>query len=117
MSCTKNTVNAAIANLPKLQATWKIMPVSACMNDSHPYQETNITLATMNGTTTGVNTGNSSTASPFGNNTASSDGSTPTGGKIGGSNDTSATVAATGEMKALAVIAVAAAAAAHMLIM
>ncbi|KAF9931508.1 hypothetical protein FBU30_010017 [Linnemannia zychae] len=56
-----NTVDAAIANLPKIQTTWKAMPVSACMNDSHPYQEKNITLATMNGAKTGVTDGNNAT--------------------------------------------------------
>jgi len=51
------TVAAAVRNLPKIQATWKVMPVSACINDAHPYKETNITLATMDGSaTTGVTT-------------------------------------------------------------
>ncbi|KAF9188174.1 chitin deacetylase [Haplosporangium sp. Z 767] len=61
----QNTVNAAIKNLPKIQATWKAMSVAACMNDSHPYQEKNITLATMDGAKTGVdnNNGTSSTKS------------------------------------------------------
>ncbi|KAG0228934.1 hypothetical protein B0O80DRAFT_440583 [Mortierella sp. GBAus27b] len=52
------TVDEAIKNLPKIQSTWKTMPVSACMNDAHPYKETNITLATMDGkAVTGVNVG------------------------------------------------------------
>ncbi|KAF9141118.1 chitin deacetylase [Mortierella sp. GBA39] len=69
-----NTVDAAIANLPKIQATWKAMPVSACMNDLHPYVEKNITLATMNGAKAGVSNGNATASS-----TASAAGSTATG--------------------------------------
>ncbi|KAF9304971.1 hypothetical protein BGZ91_008839 [Linnemannia elongata] len=69
-----NTVDAAIANLPKVQATWKAMPVSACMNDPHPYQEKNITLATMDGAKTGVTNGNTTTSS-----STTAGGSTATG--------------------------------------
>ncbi|KAG0375541.1 hypothetical protein BGX24_008966, partial [Mortierella sp. AD032] len=59
----QNTVDAAIANLPKVQSTWKTMPVSACMNDAHPYHEQNITLATMDGKSkTGVTGGNTTTS-------------------------------------------------------
>lgn len=50
----QTSVTSAITNLPKIQKTWKAMPVSACVNDPHPYQEKNITLATMNGAKTGV---------------------------------------------------------------
>ncbi|KAF9957566.1 hypothetical protein BGZ72_001656 [Mortierella alpina] len=57
-----NSVTAAITNVPKLQATWKTMPVSSCLNDPHPYREQNITLATMDGAKTGVNNGGNSTA-------------------------------------------------------
>ncbi|KAG0042904.1 chitin deacetylase [Gryganskiella cystojenkinii] len=78
----QNTVNAAIANLPKLQATWKTMPVSACMNDPHPYLEKNITLATMNGGAAGVTTGNGTST---GNSTTTNNGTTtPTGGSTSG---------------------------------
>ncbi|KAG0225474.1 hypothetical protein BGW42_004280 [Actinomortierella wolfii] len=45
----QTTVNAAIKNLPNVQATWKTMPVAACMNDGHPYQEQNVTLSTLDG--------------------------------------------------------------------
>ncbi|KAG0299233.1 hypothetical protein BGZ98_010239, partial [Dissophora globulifera] len=63
----QSTVDTAIANLPKLQKTWKTMPVSACMNDPHPYQEKNITLATISGAKTGVTGG---TVSGAGNGTS-----------------------------------------------
>ncbi|KAG0359887.1 hypothetical protein BC939DRAFT_487660 [Gamsiella multidivaricata] len=79
----QNTVDAAIRNLPQVQATWKAMPVSACMNDATPYRETNITLATMDGTaTTRVITDSSTT-------TTSNDtlhGSTPSGASSTGTN-------------------------------
>ncbi|KAF9295692.1 chitin deacetylase [Mortierella antarctica] len=78
-----NTVNAAIKNLPKIQKTWKAMPVAACVNDAHPYQEKNITLATLDGAKTGV----------AGNETVTTAGSSAT------SSGTSATVAATGAGK------------------
>ncbi|KAG0285744.1 chitin deacetylase [Linnemannia gamsii] len=77
----QNTVDAAIANLPKVQATWKTMPVSACMNDAHPYKEKNITLATMDGAKTGVtnNSTTSSTAAASASSTASAGSSTASG--------------------------------------
>ncbi|KAG0370142.1 hypothetical protein BC939DRAFT_466749 [Gamsiella multidivaricata] len=92
----QNTVNAAITNLPKLQKTWKTMPVAACVNDPHPYREKNITLATLNGAKTGVNNASNTTV---GNSAVSPGASaTPTGtAKTGGSTParalTSVTVA------------------------
>ena len=81
----QSTVEAAITNLPKLQKTWKTMPVSACMNDPHPYLEKNITLATMNGAVTGVNNSNSTS----GANSTSTAATVPTGaGKSGNSAST-----------------------------
>lgn len=92
----QNTVDAAIANLPKVQATWKTMPVSACMNDAHPYQEKNITLATMDGAKTGVANGTnnattSSTAAGAGSSsTASADSSTVSGSAAHSTNGAAA---------------------------
>ncbi|KAG0344868.1 hypothetical protein BG005_001628, partial [Podila minutissima] len=79
----RSTVNAAIKNLPKIQKTWKAMPVAACVNDAHPYQEKNITLATLDGAKTGV----------AGNGTVTTAGSSAT------SSETSAMVTATGAGK------------------
>ncbi|KAF9173943.1 chitin deacetylase [Mortierella sp. AD011] len=108
----QNTVTAAIDNLPKLGATWKLMPVSACMNDSHPYQETEYQLATMNGVVTGMTSATTSNTTTSSNTTsaaaAGASGTSTTGGK------TSGAVAVTGEMKVFALIAAAAAAAAQM---
>lgn len=90
----QNTVDAAIANLPRLQQTWKTMPVSACVNDPHPYREQNITLATMNGAITGVNnnvnstTGSNNGTTPTGNSTT-----TPTTGKKSAASSTLAAAA------------------------
>lgn len=76
------TVDAAIRNLAKIQATWKVMPVSTCMNDAHPYKETNITLATLDGTaTTGVTNANTNT-----NSSSGSPSSTPSGTTQGDSS-------------------------------
>ncbi|KAF9350523.1 hypothetical protein BGX26_011316 [Mortierella sp. AD094] len=111
----QNTVTAAIDNLPKLQATWKVMSVSACLNDSHPYRESQYTLATMNGTVAGITntTAPTSTPLPAESNTTStgSNSSSPTGGKTG---SVSGAVAMTGEMKVFAMVAAAAVAAAQM---
>ncbi|KAG0307365.1 chitin deacetylase [Dissophora globulifera] len=82
----QSTVDVAIANLPKIQATWKTMPVSACMGDAHPYRETNITLATINGGTTGVSTGtNTSTTTtlPSGASPSNGGSTTPKSGTSG----------------------------------
>ncbi|KAG0259906.1 chitin deacetylase [Mortierella polycephala] len=70
----QNTVNAAIKNLPRVQATWKTMSVSACTNNSHPYQEKNITLATMDGAKTGIDLDNGNSSTP----TTGAGGSQPT---------------------------------------
>ncbi|KAI8596536.1 hypothetical protein EDD21DRAFT_312009, partial [Dissophora ornata] len=84
----QSTVEAAITNLPKLQKTWKTMPVSACMNDPHPYLEKNITLATMNGAVTGV-TNNSTTSTTGANSTSTGSVTAATGsGKSGNSAST-----------------------------
>ncbi|KAG0203380.1 hypothetical protein BGX28_004303 [Mortierella sp. GBA30] len=104
----QNTVNAAIANLPKIQATWKAMPVSACMNDSHPYREHNITLATMNGAKAGVNlNGNSTTTTT----TGSANGPAPTGssGNSGKSGNNSAASSLGEDIRVVAMMAVTAA--------
>jgi len=95
----QNTVDAAIANLPRLQQTWKTMPVSACVNDPHPYRERNITLATMNGAVAGVNNNANSTT---GNNGTTGGNSTapPTAGK-----QNAATTLATAGLSALLAIA------------
>jgi hypothetical protein len=102
----QNTVDAAIANLPKVQATWKTMPVSACMNDAHPYLEKNITLATMNGAKTGVDNGtNNSTTSTA----ASGAGSSATGsaGSSTASGTTSHSTTGSGAVANVAVPSVA----------
>ncbi|KAF9433495.1 chitin deacetylase [Entomortierella beljakovae] len=114
----QNTVNAAIKNLPGIQATWKAMPVSACMNDPHPYQETNITLATMNGSVTGVGSSNPSIAGS--GNSTSADGSNSnstsgSGGKTGSSSAVSLSFKMSGDMKALGMVAAVAFTAAQML--
>ncbi|KAF9910639.1 chitin deacetylase [Linnemannia zychae] len=108
----QNTVDAAIANLPKVQATWKTMPVSACMNDPHPYHETNITLATMDGKAkTGVE-GASTTVSPSvsggtaANPTGSAGSSTASGSASHSASDASSSVVLS-SMTALAAAAVA----------
>ncbi|KAI1315934.1 chitin deacetylase [Mortierella claussenii] len=108
----QNTVNAAITNLPKIQATWKTMPVSACMNDAHPYRETNITLATINGATTGVNQGNSTstTSASTGTNATSTAGSpsATTGGKSGtGQGNAAQSMKLSGEMQVMGLLAAA----------
>ncbi|CAO3566155.1 unnamed protein product [Mortierella alpina] len=78
----ESSVDIAIAHLPKLQATWKTMPVSACMNNSHPYKEQSITLATMDGAKTGANNGgNSTTGATTGTTTATPSGSSNMTGK------------------------------------
>ncbi|RUP49875.1 carbohydrate esterase family 4 protein [Jimgerdemannia flammicorona] len=41
------TVSAAIKNIPAVQAVWKTVPVSTCLNDAHPYAEKNVTLPTI----------------------------------------------------------------------
>ncbi|KAF9543876.1 chitin deacetylase [Mortierella hygrophila] len=109
-----NTVDAAIANLPKIQATWKAMPVSACVNDAHPYTEKNITLATMNGAKAGVTTGNT-TASV----TVSAGGTTATGSagssKASGSADHSTSAGAVISSSATVLAAAAAVALGQML--
>jgi len=104
----QNTVNAAIANLPKLQATWKTMPVSACMNDPHPYQEKNITLATMNGTVAGVGSTTTTVASSVPTGTA---GSQPSAGASGGKSGSTSGAAKSGYAKAAATMVVVLAAA------
>ncbi|KAF9197561.1 chitin deacetylase [Haplosporangium sp. Z 27] len=109
----QNTVDAAIANLPKLQSTWKTMPVSACMNDSHPYRETNFTLATMNGAVAGMtNSTSSTTNSTSGTATGSGSGSTSTSTTTGGKSSGAAGV--TADMKVFAIVAAALATAAQM---
>ncbi|KAF8941424.1 hypothetical protein EDD21DRAFT_384430 [Dissophora ornata] len=109
------TVDEAIINLPKVQATWKTMPVSACMNDPHPYRETNITLATLNGTVAGVNTGSTTTTtnttSSAGASSTSTSSTSTTGGKSSG-----ASAALSGEMTAFVMVAAAAVAVSQMLI-
>ncbi|KAF9344653.1 chitin deacetylase [Mortierella sp. NVP85] len=100
----KLTVDAAVRNLPKIQATWKVMPVSACINDAHPYKETNITLATMDGSaTTGVtNTPNLNTTS---SSAASPSGASPTiGGKQSDTKGSGAASVLTREMNVLGVV-------------
>ncbi|KAG0047499.1 hypothetical protein BGZ83_007448 [Gryganskiella cystojenkinii] len=103
-----NTVDAAIANLPKLQATWKTMPVSACMNDPHPYQEKNITLATLNGTAAGITNTTTTSSSPSATGSGSSASPTTSSGKSGSSSAASSSISmskAAGFMVALAAVA------------
>ncbi|KAF9102921.1 chitin deacetylase [Mortierella sp. GBA35] len=120
----QNTVDAAIANLPKVQATWKTMPVSACMNDPHPYAEKNITLATMDGTAkTGVvdeGTTNSTTSTVSVSVHSSATGSTASASGTAshskaGSNAASA-LASAAEKTVIAVIATAAVALSQMIV-
>ncbi|KAG9324690.1 hypothetical protein KVV02_001672 [Mortierella alpina] len=105
-----SSVDLAIAHLPQLQATWKTMPVSACMNNSHPYKEQSITLATMDGAKTGVNNngGNSST----GTTTTSAGPASPSGSSNMTGKTGSGAVSAfrlTEDAKAVAMVAVTAA--------
>ncbi|KAF9099891.1 hypothetical protein BGX23_009746 [Mortierella sp. AD031] len=120
----QNTVDAAIANLPKVQATWKTMPVSACMNDPHPYAEKNITLATMDGTAkTGVvdeGTTNSTTSTVSVSVHSSATGSTASASGTAahskaGSNAASA-LASAAEKTVIAVIATTAVALSQMIV-
>lgn len=105
----QNTVSAAIANLPSLQATWKTMPVSACMNDPHPYKEKNITLATMNGTVAGVGSTTTTTLAAS-TPTGSAAGSHPSAGATGGKTGTNSGAAKNGLATATATLLVALAA-------
>ncbi|GJJ68093.1 chitin deacetylase [Entomortierella parvispora] len=98
----QNTVDAAIANLPRLQQTWKTMPVSACVNDPHPYKEHNITLATMNGAVAGVNNNPNSTTGT--NTTGGSNTTVPT---TAGKKNTAATLTTAGLSTLLAVVVMA----------
>ncbi|KAF9964677.1 chitin deacetylase, partial [Mortierella alpina] len=100
-----SSVDLAIAHLPQLQATWKTMPVSACMNNSHPYKEQSITLATMDGAKTGVDSGGNSTT---GTTTASASSATPSGssnmtGKTG--SGAASTYGLTEDVRAVAMVA------------
>lgn len=103
-----SSVNLAIAHLPQLQATWKTMPVSACMNNSHPYKEQSITLATMDGAKTGVNNGGNSS----GTTTTSAGSTTPSGSSnMTGKNGSGAasTFGLTEDVRAVAMVAITAA--------
>lgn len=85
----QNSVDSAIKNLPKIQSTWKAMPVSACVNDPHPYREKNITLATLDGAKTGLTTNTTLTTTAAGTATSSGTSATVTPGGSGKSSGAS----------------------------
>jgi peptidoglycan/xylan/chitin deacetylase (PgdA/CDA1 family) len=43
----QTSITEAIKQLPNILANWKPMPVASCVNDDHPYVETNITFPTI----------------------------------------------------------------------
>ncbi|KAF9136328.1 hypothetical protein BGW39_000044 [Mortierella sp. 14UC] len=105
----QNTVDAAIANLPKVQATWKTMPISACMNDAHPYQEKNITLATMDGKAkTGVEGTNSTTSASVNGKTATPTGSAGSSTASGSASHRTSDATASVVLSSIAALAIAA---------
>ncbi|KAF9385997.1 chitin deacetylase [Podila verticillata] len=102
----QTSVTSAITNLPKIQKTWKAMPVSACVNDPHPYHEKNITLATLDGAKTGV--ANNSTLTTTGSSaTTSGTGATVT--PAGTGKTSGASVMSLGAGAVVAAVAIAAA--------
>lgn len=100
------TVDAAIRNLPKIQATWKVMPVSSCMNDANPYVETNITLATMDGkAVTGVVSNTTTTTTAAAPTSAPTTGSQPEKKPNGSSATSTRQMSILGAVVAVAVAA------------
>lgn len=103
----QTSVTSAITNLPKIQKTWKAMPVSACVNDPHPYQEKNITLATMNGAKTGVT--NNGTLTSTGSASATTTGTSATVTPAGAGKSSGASAMSLGAGAVVAAVAIAAA--------
>jgi len=103
----QTSVTSAITNLPKIQKTWKAMPVSACVNDPHPYHEKNITLATMNGAKTGVTNNGTLTSTSSASATTTGTGATVTPAGAGKSSGASAMSLGAGAVVAAVAIAAA----------